>query len=71
MTHVPTLDLERLDSRERQTLSLLGMGYRDWEIAAKLSIKQQSEKDLLLAMIAKLGVEDRQQLAFYAFHHRL
>ncbi len=71
MKYVPTLDLKRLDSQERRTLSLLGMGYRDWEIAAKLSIRPHTEKDLLLGMMDKLGVDDRQQLAFYAFHHRL
>ena len=66
-----TLDLHRLNPRERQTMSLLALGYRDWEIAEKMAISAQTEQELLRGMITKLGAADRLELAFYAYRNRL
>jgi len=60
-----------LTPREREIAALVGQGYRYREIAAMLSISEQTVKNHLRNMFQKLGVSDRLQLALYAIHHNL
>ena len=52
-------------------LSLVKRGFRDAEIAERLSTSIPSVKEQLRAMSAKLGVSDRLELAFYACRHKI
>ena len=64
-------DLCGLTSREREVAALVGQGYKYREIAAMLSISEQTVKNHLRNMFHKLGVSDRLQLALFAIHHNL
>lgn len=60
-----------LTARERDIVSLVTQGYRNKEIAEKLSISEQTVKNHLHNVFDKLGVSDRLELALYALHHKL
>jgi len=60
-----------LTPREREVAALVGQGYKYREIAAMLSISEQTVKNHLRNMFHKLGVSDRLQLALFAIHHHL
>ncbi len=64
-------DLCGLTPREREVAALVGQGYKYREIAAMLSISEQTVKNHLRNMFHKLGVSDRLQLALFAIHHHL
>ncbi len=64
-------DLCGLTPREREVAALVGQGYKYREIAAMLSISEQTVKNHLRNMFHKLGVSDRLQLALFAIHHNL
>lgn len=62
---------ELLTGREQEIVTLVAQGFRNKEMAEKLSISEQTVKNHLHAIYDKLGVSDRLELALYALHHRL
>lgn len=61
---VPTLS-----RREREIVNLVTHGYRNKELADKLTISEQTVKNHMHNIFDKLGVSDRLELALYAIHH--
>ncbi len=57
---------DSLTERERDVLRLLGAGRSNREIAAALSIGEQTVKTHVAHILAKLGVKSRTQAALYA-----
>lgn len=67
MTHVDRkIDLTK---KEKEIVSLICHGYRNKEIAQKLSITEQTVKSHCNRIFKKVGVSDRLQLALYT--HRI
>lgn len=64
-------DKSLLTPREHQIVSLVTQGFRNKEMAEKLSISEQTVKNHLQNVYDKLGVSDRLELALYALHHKL
>lgn len=64
-------DKPLLTEREQDVVLLVTQGFRNKEIADKLSISEQTVKNHLHNIFDKLGVSDRLELALYALHHRL
>jgi DNA-binding NarL/FixJ family response regulator len=60
-----------LTEREQDIVRLVLQGFRNKEIAGKLSISEQTVKNHLHNIFDKLGVSDRLELALYALHHKL
>jgi DNA-binding NarL/FixJ family response regulator len=60
-----------LTPREGEVVALVTQGFRNKEIADKLSISEQTVKNHLQNIYDKLGVSDRLELALYALHHKL
>jgi DNA-binding NarL/FixJ family response regulator len=60
-----------LTPREAEIVALVTQGFRNKEIAEKLSISEQTVKNHLQNIYDKLGVSDRLELALYALHHKL
>jgi len=67
----PAGEKVQLTPRENEIVTLVTQGYRNKEIAEKLSISEQTVKNHLQNIYDKLGVSDRLELALYALHHRL
>ncbi len=61
----------QLTAREQEIVSLVAQGFRNKEIAEKLSISEQTVKNHLHNIFDKLGVSDRLELALYAIHHKI
>lgn len=60
-----------LTTREQEIVFLVTQGFRNKEMAEKLSITEQTVKNHLHNIFDKLGVSDRLELALYALHHKL
>lgn len=60
-----------LTDREQDIVRHVLQGFRNKEIADKLSISEQTVKNHLHNIFDKLGVSDRLELALYALHHKL
>jgi len=60
-----------LSTREREIVALVAQGYRNKEMAEKLLICEQTVKNHLHNIFAKLGVSDRLVLALYAIQNNL
>ena len=60
-----------LTSREREIVALVAQGYKNKEIAWKLSISEQTVKNHLHDIFHKLTVSDRLELALYSMHQGL
>jgi DNA-binding NarL/FixJ family response regulator len=58
-----------LSRREREIVGLVTQGFRNKELAEKLSISEQTVKNHMHNIFDKLGVSDRLELALYAIHH--
>jgi len=61
----------QLSQREREIIILIAQGYKNKEIAEKMFITEQTVKNHLHNVFAKLGVSDRLELALYAIHNSL
>lgn len=67
-----TRPAETLTVREKQVIScLVHEGWRNREIAQRLSITEQTVKNHLRSIYDKVGVSDRVELVLYAIHQRL
>lgn len=58
-----------LTDREMEILELIIEGLSNKEIAARLSISQQTVKNHVTSILAKLNLADRTQAAIYALRH--
>lgn len=57
-----------LTPRERQVLTLIGMGLSNKEIAARLYLSEKTVKTHVMHIFQKLGVRDRTRAALYALN---
>lgn len=62
---------ELLTNRENEVLQLISKGYTNQEIADELFITLKTVKTHVSNILSKLDVEDRTQVAIYAFRHDL
>lgn len=62
---------EDLTVREKEVLQLIAKGYSNQEIADELFISLKTVKTHVSNILSKLMVEDRTQVAIYAFKHNL
>ena len=60
-----------LSPREREIVNLTAQGFKNSDMAAKLSLSEQTVKNHLHNIFEKLGVSDRLELALHAVEHRL
>src|SRR5260370_30589870 len=60
-----------LSPREREIVNLTAQGFKNSDVAAKLSLSEQTVKNHLHNIFDKLGVSDRLELALHAVEHRL
>ena len=67
------MSLERLTltSREREIVKFVTQGYKNKEIAEKMSIGEQTVKNHLHDIFDDFGVSDRLELALYVIHKAL
>jgi len=65
------LKIAQLTDRERQVISLVGEGLRNQQIADRLFISVITVRHHLTSIFSKLDIEDRFELAFYAYRHGL
>jgi DNA-binding NarL/FixJ family response regulator len=72
-THPPSVDpeLDQLSSREREVLRLIARGYTYKEIAKELSISTKTVETHVSAVLRKLQLSTRHQLAHWANERRL
>jgi two-component system, NarL family, nitrate/nitrite response regulator NarL len=64
-------DRIRLSRRESEFVKLVAQGFRNKEIAQKLSVSEQTVKNHLHNIFDKLAVSDRLELALYAVHQNI
>jgi len=64
-------DRSLLSPREREIVNLTAQGFKNSDMAAKLSLSEQTIKNHLHNIFEKLGVSDRLELALLAVEHRL
>lgn len=62
---------DRLTSRENDVVQLIAKGYTNQAIADELFITLKTVKTHVSNILSKLEVEDRTQVAIYAFRHDL
>ncbi len=60
-----------LTKREREISALVSRGFKNKEIADKLSVSEQTVKNHLHNIFDKLGIRDRLGLAVYMIYHNL
>jgi RNA polymerase sigma factor (sigma-70 family) len=64
-------DLDQLSSREREVLRLIARGYTYKEVAKELSIAVKTVETHVSAVLRKLQLSTRHQLANWATERRL
>ena len=60
-----------LSPREREIVGLVIQGYKNRELAEKLTISEQTVKNHMHNIFDKLGVSDRLELTLYSIHNNL
>lgn len=63
--------VDTLTPREKTIISCLTQGWRNRDIADRLTITEQTVKNHLRSIYDKVGVSDRLELVLYAIHQRL
>ena len=63
--------MRHLTRRERQVVAALATGATNREIAHRLGVREQTIKNQLSVIYAKVGVRNRLELAIYAAGHSL
>ena len=61
--------LERLTPKEIQIIALVAEGWKNRQIAERLTTKEQVVKNYLRSIYDKTGVSDRLELTVYTVHH--
>ncbi len=69
--HTQSRPIDTLTPREKTIISCLTQGLRNRNIAAHLTITEQTVKNHLRSIYDKVGVSDRLELVLYAIHQRL
>jgi NarL family two-component system response regulator LiaR len=67
----PTVAPDQLTAREREVLRLIARGMSNRELALELSISEKTVKTHVSHILAKLHLDDRTQVAIYAYKHGL
>ena len=67
----PPAALAEITDREREVLTLIGLGLSNDEIAAKMFVSMSTVKAHVGRLLAKLGARDRAQLVIAAYSARL
>jgi DNA-binding NarL/FixJ family response regulator len=67
----PLRPADTLTQREKTIISYLMQGWRNREIAQRLTITEQTVKNHLRSIYDKVGVSDRLELVLYAIHQKL
>jgi nitrate/nitrite-specific signal transduction histidine kinase len=65
----PPDPLQPLSARERDVLRLIARGHSNRQIARDLAIGEQTVKTHVRSILAKLGLQDRVQVAIFALRH--
>lgn len=63
--------IDALTAREREVIELIGAGLKNRQIAERLVISEATVRHHLTSIFGKLGVEDRFDLALFAYRHNL
>jgi DNA-binding NarL/FixJ family response regulator len=71
LTDPEAMKIATLTAREREVIELVGQGLRNMTIADRLCISEATVRHHLTSIFAKLSVNDRLQLAIYAYRHGL
>ena len=66
----PPDPFQPLSPREREVLELIAQGRSNRQIARDLTIGEQTVKTHVRSILAKLGLQDRVQVAIFALHHQ-
>ena len=65
--HQPAAGLKEITEREREVLTLIGLGYSNTEIASRLHVSQSTVKAHIGRLLMKLSARDRVQLVITAY----
>ena len=62
---------DRLSEKELRIIAAVVRGYKNREIATRMTTTEQVVKNCLRSIFDKIGVSDRLELALFVLHHRM